>query len=172
MAWPKKGNKRKGFGGGNKIQNVKPKTVDNIKFKSSLEAFCYSKLKESGINDFQYEEHTFVLQDKFISNTSGFELYNKTIDIGKGKRKLKAIFGEVTNNIRSITYTPDFVHINDDKTGWIIETKGFKTGEFNIKWKMFKHFLKNNGYNLSLYTPNNHGNIMKTIESVKSKYYI
>lgn len=156
---------------GVKIQNAKPKTVNNIKFKSGLEAFCYTKLRENGIDDFQYEGETFVIQEKFISNTSGFELYNKTLVIGT-KKKLKVMFGEVTNNIRAITYTPDFIHINEDRTGWVIETKGWRMETFKIKWKMFKHYLKKNGYNLSLYTPNSQENVMKCIQSVKSKYYI
>lgn len=156
---------------GVKIQKPKPKVIDKIKFRSSLEAFCYVKLKENGITDFGYETETFVIQEKFVSNTSGFELYNKTLDIA-GKKKSRTLFGEVTNNIRAITYTPDFIHINEDKTGWVIETKGFRMETFKIKWKMFKYFLKKNGYNLSLYTPNSQENVMKCIQSVKSKYYI
>jgi len=165
--------KKKGFKvDGVKIQNAKPRTVDNIKFKSGLEAFCYTKLKENGIHDFQYEEHTFVLQDKFVSSTSGLEIYNKTFQEKNGSKKMKSVFGEVTNNIRAITYTPDFVHLNEDKTGWIIETKGFRTGEFTLKWKMFKKFLKENKYIVSLYTPSNQTQVAQAIDSVKSKYYI
>ena len=157
---------------GVKIQNAKPQTVDNIKFKSGLEAFCYTKLKQNGIDNFEYEKLTFILQEKFVSNTSGLELYNKVVQVGD-KKKLKSMFGEVTNNIRTITYTPDFVCIDEkSKTGWIIETKGWRMETFKIKWKMFKKYLRDNGYVLSLYTPDNQGNVMKCIESVKSKYYI
>ena len=168
--------KKKGFKvDGVKIKNAKKKTVDGINFKSGLEAFCYSALKSNGITDFEYEKHTFVLLDKFTSNTNGLEVYNKTEEFksrGKIVKKLHAKFGEVTNNIRAITYTPDFVHIDTvEKTGYIIETKGFSTGEFKLKWKMFKYWLKQNGYVLSLYTPNNHANVLLAIASIKSKYY-
>lgn len=172
--WPVK--KKKGFKvDGVKIKNAKSKTIDGIKFKSGLEAYCYTKLKENGIKDFTYEGTTFVLQDKFISNTSGLETYNKTEEVfnkGKKTKRLRVKFGEITNNIRSITYTPDFVCLNEDtKSGWIVETKGFRTDSFKVKWKMFKKYLKDNGYVISLYTPNTQENTLKCIESIKSKYY-
>ncbi len=176
MSWKNRRAKKKSFKvDGVKIKNAKKKTVDGINFKSSLEAFCYSTLKAQGITNFQYEGHTFVLLNKFTSNTSGLEVYNKTEEYksrGKMVKKLHAKFGEVTNNIRAITYTPDFVSIDPEtKMGWIIETKGFSTGEFKLKWKMFKHWLLANGYTISLYTPNNQENTLKSIASIKSKYY-
>lgn len=172
MSWRGRKKKKVFKVDGVKIQNAKKQTYDGVDFKSGLEAFCYRKLKENNINDFEYEKHTFVLQDKFVSTTSGFEVHNRTVGEGKS-RKLKAVFGEVTNNIRAITYTPDFVHLDQkSKTGWIIETKGWQLNEFKIKWKMFKMWLKNNGYTVALYTPNTQENVIKSIESIKSKYYI
>lgn len=64
-----------------KIKNATQLTVDNIKFKSKLEAYTYKKLKEANI-DIQYEPQKYELLPAFIIN-------NK--------------------KIRPITYTPDFI---------------------------------------------------------------
>lgn len=175
MSWKANRNKKKKFKvDGVKIKNAKKKSVDGINFKSHLEAFFYTEAKKAGITNFGYESRKFVLQDKFTATSSGMELYEK-IDLdlkNKKQSKRKTHFGEVTNNIRTITYTPDFVYIDEEtKTGWICETKGFRMETFKIKWKMFKKHLLDNGYVLSLYTPNNKENVLKTIQSIKSKYY-
>lgn len=176
MSWNKQGVKKKKKGykvDGVKIKNAKSKTVDGIKFKSGLEAYFYEEAKKAGLKP-EYEGKRFTLQDKFISTASGLELYEK-IDLNlqdKKKTKRKTHFGEVTSNIRAITYTPDFCCINEEtKTGWIVETKGWRMETFKIKWKMFKKLLLDQGYVVSLYTPNNRENVLKTIQSIKSKYY-
>lgn len=64
-----------------KIKNATQLIVDNIKFKSKLEAYTYKKLKEANI-DVQYEPCKYELLPTFIFN-------NK--------------------KIRPITYTPDFI---------------------------------------------------------------
>lgn len=74
-----------------KIKNAAPIEQDGIKFRSKLELRCYTKLKENNI-DFKYEEHKFILIPKFTY---------------------------MEENIRAITYTPDFTGDN-----WIIECKG------------------------------------------------
>lgn len=174
MTWKRnKNKKKKSFNvGGVKIKNAKKQTIDGINFKSQLEGFFYSEAKKAGINDFQYEGKKFLLQDKFTATSSGIELYTKIDATDKKNVKKKIVFGEVTSKIRTITYTPDFICIDEEtKTGWVVETKGFKMETFNIKWKMFKKHLLDNGYVLSLYTPNNRENVLKTIQSIKSKYY-
>lgn len=175
MSWNRNKNKSKNKGfkvDGVKIKNAKKQTVDGINFKSGLEAFFYTEAIKAGINNFQYEGKKFLLQDKFVSNSSGMELYEKAADNAPKNAKRKTIFGETTNNIRAITYTPDFICIDEEtKTGYVVETKGWRMETFKIKWKMFKKHLKDNGYVLSLYTPNNKENVLKTIQSIKSKYY-
>ncbi len=150
-----------------KIRNATKLEVDGVKFRSHLEAYCYKKLKEAGITDFQYEQHKFVLQEPFTFSNNSLELYERTID----GRKVRD-FGEVTSNIRAITYTPDFVMIRPDKTGYIIETKGFRTDQFTLKWKMFKKYLETNGYKISLYAPNNQNNVNRCVQSIKARYYL
>ena len=67
-----------------KIKNATVTTVDNIKFKSKLEAYTYQKLKEANIK-VEYEPTKYELLPAFIFN-------NK--------------------KIRPITYTPDFIGNN------------------------------------------------------------
>lgn len=142
-----------------KIKNATALEVNGLKFKSKLELFTYNKLLEEGITDFKYEEVKFQLMEPFIFNNESFELH-------KDKS-----FTPNTNNIRGITYLPDYTRINEDKTGWIIEVKGYSNESFPLKWKWFKKYLLENGYNLTLYKPNNQQNVIKTINLIKEKYY-
>jgi hypothetical protein len=155
-----------------KIVNAQALEVNGIRFKSKLELFTFNELKKAGIEDFKYEEDKFVLQEPFVFPNSSVELYTYTHTDEKGNKSKRSAFGDVTSNIRAITYTPDFVMIRPDKTGYIIETKGFKTNEFTIKWKMFKRHLVENGYQLSLYAPNNQQNVLRCIQSIKARYYL
>ena len=85
-------------------------------FRSNLEGNCAKMLEAENIQ-FGYETEKFVLQDKA-------KLDNPVLEKGK-----------FVTSLRAITYTPDFIGKD-----WIIETKGQRTPDFNIKWKMF---LKN-----------------------------
>lgn len=67
-----------------KIKNATQLTVDNIQFKSKLEAYTYKKLKEVNIN-VEYESRKYELLPAFVFN-------NK--------------------KVRPITYTPDFIGNN------------------------------------------------------------
>lgn len=149
--------------GNAKIQNAKKKTVDGINFKSSLEAFCYTELKKAGIKDFEYEGHQFILQNKFDCPLISYEVQSK-----KKSGKITKTFDVNPTKLRAITYTPDFVYLNDNKEGWIIETKGFKTVDFKIKWKMFKRVLMENGFKVTLYVPDNQKNVLQTINLIKN----
>lgn len=143
-----------------KIKNATKLIVNGLKFKSKLEVFTYNKLLENGIIDFNYEGLKFTL-------LPNFEFNNLSIELGKNK-----CFAPATEKIRSITYLPDFGNIKDDKTGWIMECKGYPNDAFPLKWKMFKHHLLTNGYNVKLYKPNNQKNVLLAIEDIKSKYYV
>lgn len=64
-----------------KVRNVKPVTIDGIKFRSSLEGYTYTQLKKANISA-EYEPIHFTLIPAFIYN------------------------GE---KVRKMTYLPDFV---------------------------------------------------------------
>lgn len=86
--------------------------VDDIKFDSKLEHYCYGYLKLIGV-DFDFQ-HKIILTEKFRFN-----------DIG----------------IRAITMIVDFVVRKDGKTIYI-DTKGFPTEVSKIKYKLLRHQLK------------------------------
>lgn len=150
-----------------KVQNATKVEAFGIKFKSKLEKFTYEKLIENGIKNFKYEEDKFTLVEAFEYIPDSIEAYDRTDRTTKQKQRL---FGLVDSKIRPMTYLPDFTCIKPDKTGWILEVKGYSNDSFPIKWKIFKEYLNNNGYNITLYKPNNQGNVLKTIELIKEKY--
>lgn len=131
-----------------KIINATKVTNDSgMRFRSRIEEYTYRKLQDSKIQ-FYYEEVTFTLQEGFIYNKNSYELFtSKSKDTKK-----KTSFQTVSEKIRPITYTPDFVFLNGKK-GWVIETKGYATDSFKLKWKMFKKHLLDNGYEVVLFKP-------------------
>ena len=150
-----------------KIRNAKKLEINGLKFRSKLEAFTYQKLVENGITDFKYEADKFVLQEAFEYNNESYEAYERK----EGKQYVKN-FSDVDHKIRSLTYLPDFTRINPaTKTGWILEVKGYNNDAFPIKWKLFKKYLQDNNYDVTLYKPNTQGNVIKCVELIKSRYY-
>lgn len=130
---------------------AKRKEVDGIKFRSMLEAFCYRKLKEAGIEN-DYEKHKYVLLEGFHYANSSYEDNGKTGYQDKKKYK-----------VRDITYTPDFV---DPKGKWIIECKGFANERFPLKWKMFKKLMMEQDDPPVLFVPRNQSQCIKTVEAI------
>jgi len=137
-----------------KIKNATALTVDGIKFRSKLEAYTYRRLSEEGINS-EYEVHKYNLLNK---NT-----YKGTIYEPHKVKGIKA-FRKVSNNIRAITYTPDFVNKKDK---WIIEVKGYANDVFPLKWKMFKSLVEIQGY--TLYLPSTQKQVRETVDLIKAE---
>jgi hypothetical protein len=137
-----------------KIKNATTLTVDGIKFRSKLEAYTYRRLSEEGINS-EYEAHKYNLLNK---NTYKGNIYEP--------HKVKGIkaFRKVSNNIRAITYTPDFVNTKDK---WIIEVKGYANDVFPLKWKMFKSLVEIQGY--TLYLPSTQKQVRETVDLIKAE---
>ena len=85
------------------------------------------------------------------------------------KTKTKACkFGVQKRKVESISYTPDFVHINPDKTGWIMETKGMPNEAFPLRFKLFKQWLEQEGYKVTLFMPTNKEQIFECVEIIKT----
>ena len=99
------------------------------RYASGLEKYCADQLKEYGL-DFDYEEHTFELMEKFRFPNKYFKM------TAKGK-EMKDRSGSV---VLPITYKPDFVGKDYD---WIIETKGYLPShhDFPMRWKLFMRHL-------------------------------
>jgi len=99
--------------------------VDNIEFKSGLEAYMYKALKAANIKA-QYEGVSYEL-------IPSFDFKNKCYERQANSK------GEYRNRggkaIRKVTYTPDFTGDN-----FIIECKGRPNESFPIRWKLFKMY--------------------------------
>lgn len=152
-----------------KIRNATSLIVDGLTFKSKLESFTYNKLIENNIEGFKYEQEKFILIPGFTYTEDSIEMYERSVR-GEEGRKTK-FYAPVSREIRPMTYLPDFTCINEDKTGWIIEVKGYSNDGFPNKWKAFKQYLVENNYKVTLYKPNNQMNVLKTIELIKEKFY-
>jgi hypothetical protein len=132
------------------------KEHNGVRYKSMLELTCATLLTQSNI-DFKYEPIDYLLVDS--GNYSGI-IYEKKVS--KGTK----IYGPIKGKIRSISYTPDFVGDN-----WIIETKGYETPEFKLKWKLFQHELLKQGKSPHLFKPTNKKELVQTITIIKELIY-
>jgi hypothetical protein len=94
--------------GNKKVRNARETIIDGIKFRSSLEAFTYKLLIESGL-EFQYEPQSFELIPPFEY---------------KGEK------------IRAATYKPDFVGPNWIIEVKGFETDAFKLRWKMFKWRL------------------------------------
>ena len=98
-----------------KVRNARKIEYDGILFDSKLEVYCYKKLKEANLH-FKYEGQKFELLSPFDFNGKSYEMR---------KAKGGKTFKPVTNKIRGMIYTPDFVGTYPhSKRKVYIETKG------------------------------------------------
>ncbi len=144
---------------GNRLIKSKKTTIDGIKFQSRLESSMYKLLKESGL-PFEYEKETFTVVGSFKFDNDSYERNAN----GKGDVKQKG-GGKV---VREMKYTPDFI-VPIGKTKYIIETKGFKTSEFNMRYKLFKKYITDNKLDYHLYMPHTKTECAKVLQIIKSK---
>lgn len=114
-----------------RIKGATPLVVDNIRFKSKIEASVYKHLLQAGF-DPVYEGMKFTIWSGFkptvpfytrIGRSNGLNM-KKTIDI---------------------TYTPDFTFKYNGKL-IIIEVKGLQNDVFPYKFKMFRGILEREPY--------------------------
>lgn len=114
-----------------RIKGATPLVVNNIKFKSKIEASVYNHLLQSGFNPV-YEGMKFTLWEGFKPTVP---FYTK-----KGKNN-------ILNNKKTIdiTYTPDFTFIYKNILV-IIEVKGLQNDVFPYKFKMFRKILEEKPY--------------------------
>lgn len=77
---------------------------------------------------------------------SGLKKYNIDFEL-KPKYILSSGFKFGSETIRPITLSPDYLLTSHNI---IVETKGFETETFKIKWKLFKRHLVNENKNYKL----------------------
>lgn len=141
-----------------KVKNATPFEYNNIQFKSKLEVYCYQRLIEEEI-EAQYEKKKYELVPSFTFDNKSYEIY---------KTKGEKIFGLQRSLVRSITYKPDFVGCYNGRH-FVIETKGFASNSFNIKWKLFKRYLYLNNIETDLYLPRNKTQVDEIIKLIKDE---
>tara|TARA_B100000965_G_scaffold398680_1_gene417219 strand:- start:427 stop:870 length:444 start_codon:yes stop_codon:yes gene_type:complete len=128
--------------------------VDNIEFKSGLEAYMYKALKAAKIKA-TYEGITYEL-------IPSFDFKNKCYERQANSK------GEYRNRggkaIRKVTYTPDFTG-----NGFIIECKGRPNESFPIRWKLFKMYASKKLPKISIYKPQNQKECDETINIILNK---
>lgn len=144
MTKPQRGRKRRDLSRG------------SVKLKSTLETYCYDKLKEAKLQ-FGYESETFTLVDSF--RYPG--VYHKST-------RGKDVLVDATNKVvLAIRYTPDFI---SHEHRFIIETKGYVPSQhtFPIRWKLFLRYLESNDMDdYMLFIPKNKKQVDQTIEIIK-----
>jgi hypothetical protein len=124
------------------------------RYASSIEKYCADQLKEYGLA-FDYEEHTFVLMDRFRFPNKYFKM------TAKGKEMADRT-GSV---VLPITYKPDFVGRDHD---WIIETKGYLPShhDFPMRWKLFLQHLVGNNAKTVVFLAKNSSQVDEAIQEI------
>lgn len=112
-----------------KVKNAAQNTVDNINFKSRLEAVIYKTLKENGFSP-KYEPCKFTIWGGYRPTVPFYDRNSNTGLLKLNKKK-----------IIDITYTPDFC-FDYNNLFVIIEVKGIENDVFPIKKKMFRKYLE------------------------------
>tara|TARA_R100001443_G_scaffold20648_1_gene32836 strand:+ start:223 stop:681 length:459 start_codon:yes stop_codon:yes gene_type:complete len=141
---------------GRKITKAKKHIADGITFASGLELYCYKALKKAKIPN-NYEGKTFELVEKFRFDG---------LLMDKGKTKGKTVYKEKTGKVRNISYTPDFINLDQ---GFIIETKGLRTAEFKMRFKLFLKYLYDTNQHLDVYVPSNQKEVDATIDLILNR---
>lgn len=121
-----------------KVRNATPITYNDIKFKSKLEAYTYKIFAEAGII-LEYEVERFTLVDKFRYKDE---------------------------NIRAITYKPDFIQ---KEYNFIIECKGYGNESFPLRWKLFKRHLYRTNNEVDIYIVKTQKDAKKLLEYILNK---
>ena len=125
--------------------------VDNIEFKSGLEAYMYKALKAAKIKA-KYEGVSYELIPSFDFKNKCYERQSN----GKGEYKDRG-----SKKILKISYTPDFTG-----RGFIIECKGRANESFPIRWKLFKKYVSERLRGVTLYKPQNQKECEETVSLI------
>lgn len=144
---------------GRQITTAKKHTHDGITFDSGLELFTYKALKKEGIPS-TYEGKTYLLHDKF---TYPGNIYDK------GKLKGREVFKLKSSNVRKREYTPDFLN-EEPEWNFVIETKGLRTPEFAMRFKLWLQHLTETGQTPDVYVPSNQIEVLETIKLIKKRH--
>ena len=119
-----------------KVKNATAVDAYGIHFRSKLELYTYEAFMKAGI-PVKYEPKHFTLLPKFT------------------------YLGE---NIRAITYLPDFIG-----RGFVVECKGLMGDSFPLRYKLFKYYLKRHHSKMRCYLVRNHKQVDEMIQELLSQ---
>ena len=119
-----------------KVKNATAVDAYGIHFRSKLELYTYEAFMKAGI-PVKYEPKHFTLLPKFT------------------------YLGE---NIRAITYLPDFIG-----RGFVVECKGLMGDSFPLRYKLFKYYLKRHHSKMRCYLVRNHKQVDEMITELLSQ---
>ena len=117
-----------------KVKNATAVDAYGIHFRSKLELYTYEAFMKAGI-PVKYEPKHFTLLPKFT------------------------YLGE---NIRAITYLPDFIG-----RGFVVECKGLMGDSFPLRYKLFKYYLKRHHSKMRCYLVRNHKQVDEMIQELQ-----
>lgn len=123
------------------------RTWDRSDVRSDLELFAANALEKEGIK-FDYEVT--------VELAPPFTYKGVCVERTPGKKQMRVR----NDKYQRIIYTPDFVGKD-----WIMETKGVRRPDFDLRWKIFKETIKGEGWLLLL--PSNQLDVLASIEIIK-----
>ena len=127
---------------------MKYKNIRNGIYRSQLEVTAAQELDSNNI-PYEYEPWVVTLMPGMDHIVTSYEKCGKEFKLQKQKT-------------RAITYKPDFVG-----KGWVMETKGVRTPDFRLKWKLFKQYIADNNLGLTLFMPGNKKEIIESVRLIK-----
>ena len=125
-----------------RVKNATKVDKYGLHFRSKLECYTYEAFTNAGI-PVKYEPKHFTLLPKF-------EIFNE--------------------HVRAITYRPDFIGKYKGQS-FVIECKGLIGDSFPLRWKLFKHYLKQHRSKMRYYMVRNHKQVDELVEKIKSQNY-
>lgn len=129
--------------------------VRGIEYDSAFEGEM-ALLLHSGDIEFN-AHHTFLLFNKATYKSPVFLRAQRRSKFLKDNRKMD-----------ERVYTPDFV---DPQLRWVIETKGYKTPSFNLRWRIFLEVMNLQGCPPMLFMPRQSSDNIQTFDIIKKEFY-
>lgn len=122
--------------------------IDNIEFDSNLESYFYQQSKHLN----------FELQKSFVLIPKSKSLVNNELLCDKAGKTINIIQCE---NLRETKYICDF-YLDNGTHKLLVDTKGMRTPDFNIKLKLFRTLNPD----VIVFLPSNKKQINLTIEYI------
>ena len=116
-----------------RVKNATAVDKYGIHFRSKLECYTYEAFMKAGI-PVKYEPKHFTLLPKFTY---------------------------LEENIRAITYLPDFIG-----RGFVVECKGLMGDSFPLRYKLFKYYLKRHRSKMKCYLVRNHKQVDEMVQEL------